>query len=42
MECFFTQGTAEWNWSYQAGKEINEIEHTKNKIMPVMWKVNRE
>lgn len=38
----FMQGTAEWNRTYQTGKKINEIEWTKNKIMPVMWKVNRE
>lgn len=39
---FFIQGTAEWNRTYQTGKEINDIERTKNKIMPVMWKANRE
>lgn len=38
----FMEGTAEWNGIYQTGKEINEIEYTKNKVMPVMWNINRE
>lgn len=33
---------AKWKRTYQTGKEINEIECTKNKAMPIMWNINRE
>jgi len=33
---------AQWNRTYQTGKERNEIECTKNKAMPIMWNINRE